>query len=135
MKTPPCVMILEGDILIRHPVAEYLRDCGYRVIQAASTDEARAILAQHRRFAVQIVLADLNAPGTENAFALCAWIRAHRKGVAVITAGSVNSATEKAGEICKGGPALTKPYDHQTVRDQIRRALAARARRAPANKS
>jgi hypothetical protein len=29
-----------ADVLVRMPVVQFLRDCGYRVVEAASTDEA-----------------------------------------------------------------------------------------------
>jgi DNA-binding response OmpR family regulator len=124
----PCILIVDADILIRHPLAEYLRECGYRVVQAANLDEARKVFTQRRRrLAIDVVLADADAPGAENAFAFAAWVRANRLCVEVILAGSVDAAAEKAGELCEEGP-LSKPYDHQLVRDRIRRSLAARDR-------
>ena len=125
---PPCILIVDADILIRHPLAEYLRECGYRVVQAANLDEARKLFTQRRRrLTIDMVLADVNAPGAENAFAFAAWVRANRPGVEVILAASVDAAAEKAGELCEEEP-LSKPYDHQLVLDRIRRSLAARDR-------
>ena len=130
---PPCILIVDDDILIRHPLAEYLRECGYRVVQAANLDEARKLFTQRRRqLAIDVVLADANAPGAENAFAFSGWIRANRPGVAIILAGNIDATAEKAADLCEQGP-VGKPYDHQLVLDRIRRALAARdrARREP----
>jgi DNA-binding response OmpR family regulator len=125
----PCVVIVESDILIRHPLAEYLRECGYRVLQAASTDEARKLFIQRRRrIAIDSILLDIAAPGGENAFALARWIRHNQPTVQVILAGTLEAVTEKAGELCENGPPLSKPYDHQLVADRIRRLLAARDR-------
>jgi DNA-binding response OmpR family regulator len=127
-RRPPCILLVDADILVRHPLAEYLRECGYRVAQAADLDEARKLFTQRRRrLAIDVVLADANAPGAENAFAFAAWVRANRPGVEVILAGSVDAAAEKAGELCEEEP-LSKPYDHQLVLDRIRRSLAARDR-------
>jgi DNA-binding response OmpR family regulator len=124
----PCILLVDADILVRHPLAEYLRECGYRVVQAANLDAARKLFTQRRRrLAIDVVLADADAPGAENAFAFAAWMRANRPGIDVILAGSVNAAAEKAGDLCEEGP-LSKPYDHQLVLDRIRRSLAARAR-------
>jgi DNA-binding response OmpR family regulator len=121
-------LIVDGDILIRHPLAEYLRECGYRVVQAADLDEARRLLMRRRRSpAIDVVLADANAAGAENAFVFAGWIRANRPGVAVILAGNADAAAEKAGDLCENGP-LGKPYDHHLVLDRIRRSLAARDR-------
>lgn len=129
MKRVPCVLIGDADILVRHPLAEYLRECGYRVVQASNADEARTLLTQCRRgFVIDVVLVDVNAPGGENAFALATWIRASNSRVQVILAGTVDAAAEKAGDLCEDGPALSKPYDHQLLLERIRRLLAARDR-------
>jgi len=56
---------------------------------------------------------------------LATWIRANYAGVQVILAGTVDAATEKAGDLCEDGPALSKPYAPQLLLDRIRRALAA----------
>jgi CheY-like chemotaxis protein len=37
------ILVLDGDALVRMPVVQYLRDCGYRVVEAATTEEAIAI--------------------------------------------------------------------------------------------
>jgi len=123
----PRILIVDADILVRHPLAEYLRECGYRVVEAANFDEARQLFTQRRPLAINAVLADVNAPGVENAFAFSGWRRANRPGVAIILAGNIDATAEKAADLCEQGP-LGKPYDHQLVLDRIRQALAARDR-------
>jgi DNA-binding response OmpR family regulator len=101
IRQPSCILIIDSDILIRHQLAEYLRECGYRVVQAANFDEARNLFTQRRRrLAIDVVLADANAPGAEDAFAFAGWMRANRPGVEIILAGSVDAAAEKAGDLC-----------------------------------
>ena len=124
-----CVMIVESDILVRHPLAEYLRECGYRVIEAVNSDEAHQLLnAGLASIEIDIVLADAYASG-ESGFALATWMRGNHPKIEVILAGSVAKAAEKAGELCQDGPALSKPYNHKLVLDHIQRLLAARDRR------
>jgi DNA-binding response OmpR family regulator len=124
----PCILLVDADILVRHPLGEYLRECGYRVVEAANFDEARRLLTQRRRpLVIDVVLADVNAPGPENAFAFAAWVRANRPGVATILAGNIDATAEKAADLCEEGP-LGKPYDHQLVLDRIRRTVATRDR-------
>jgi hypothetical protein len=41
--TPETVLVVEDEILIRMPISQYLRDCGYKVIEAASADEAMMV--------------------------------------------------------------------------------------------
>jgi DNA-binding response OmpR family regulator len=123
------VLIVEADILIRNPLAEYLRECGYRVLEAFDAVEARQVLDDSSQ-TIDIVMADVDAPG-EGGFVFAAWIRGNYPDIEVILAGSLAKAAEKAGQLCQDGPALSKPYDHQIVLDRIRRLLAARDRSKP----
>jgi DNA-binding response OmpR family regulator len=123
-----CVMIVEADILVRHPLAEYLRDCGFRVIEAFNAGEARLLLNAGESFIdVDIVLVDANTPG-QSGFELAAWIRGSHPKIEVILAGSVAKAAAKAGDLCQDGPALSKPYEHKVVLGHIQRLIAARDR-------
>jgi CheY-like chemotaxis protein len=122
---PPCILLVEGDIIVRNPLAEYLRDCGYRVLEAVNAAEARKLLgAAHD---ISLVLADGDMP-EGGGFVLQAWIRENYPHIEVILAGSITRAVEKAGDICKDGPAVSRRYHHQSVLDTIRRLLAARDR-------
>ncbi len=120
MSESPRILIVERDVLVRHPLAEYLRECGYRVAEAMNTAEAQLLL-DRGDFAVDIVLAE-----GETGFELASWARANHPKVEMLLAGTVQRATEKAGELCQDGPALATPYDHQLVLDRIRRMTAAR---------
>jgi hypothetical protein len=66
--------------------------------------------------------------GDAAGFALASWVRTHLPNTQVVLAGTIATATEKAGDICQEGPALSKPYDHRLVLDHIQRLLAARDR-------
>jgi DNA-binding NtrC family response regulator len=35
------ILVVEDEVLIRLPLAEYLRDCGYRVFEASNVAEAK----------------------------------------------------------------------------------------------
>jgi DNA-binding response OmpR family regulator len=125
---PQTVLVVDHEVLVRMVIAAYLRDCGYRVIEAAGHDEARTVVDSDDA-RVSVVLASLEAAGPGEGFALARWIRERRPGVEVILAGTPARAAEAAGEICEQGPLLSRPYDPQIVHDRIRRLLA---RRPPA---
>jgi DNA-binding response OmpR family regulator len=118
------VMLIETDLLVRTPLAQYLRDCGFRVIEAFNTAEARGILA-HAGISIDTILMDADT-AEENGFVFRAWMREHHPSVTVILAGSLEKTTARAGELCEEGPALAKPYDHRLVLQAIRRSIAAR---------
>ena len=121
------VLVVEDEILIRMVIADYLRSCGYRVIEAASADEAIVIL-QHTELEVDVVFSDIEMPGSMDGFELSKWLRANRPGVDVILAGSVARAVDAAAELCDSGP-VPKPYEPQMAADRIRQLMALRSAR------
>jgi CheY-like chemotaxis protein len=118
------VLVVEDEVLLRLVVAEYLRDCGYKVIEAADADEAVAVLKQPD-LQVDVLFSDIDMPGSMDGFALAQWTRANRPGLDVILTGTVPRAVNAAADLCEEGP-MPKPYEPQTVHDRIRRLLASR---------
>jgi DNA-binding response OmpR family regulator len=118
------VLIVEGEILARHPLAEYLRECGFRVVEAVTPEEAHLFLSQDEG-RVDVMLADVSASGGAD-FNLGRWVREHRPGVRVLLVGSISGAAKEAGGLCDEESSVSKPYDHQLVENRIRRLLAER---------
>ena len=123
------LIVVDGDVLVRHVLSDYLRTCGYTVIEAATTDEAASVLSD-TTVDVQAMLCDADAPGQRSAFELRAWSRKERPEVEVILAGSVSAAATKAAELCDEGPQLKRPYDPQSVADYIKRIAGSQDRKA-----
>jgi len=119
------VLIVEDEILIRIPIGQYLRDCGYKVIEAVNADEAMAVLT-YRETVVDIVFSDIEMPGSADGFGLAKWIRENRPGMDVILTGTVPRSVGAAKELCEEG-SVPKPYEAHAVHDHIRRLLAARS--------
>ena len=124
---PKCLIVADADVLIRNALAEYLRNCGYKVFEAATADEV--IMALEEGAAkIDALLTDAELSGRFNAFELRKWVRDHHPDVEVVLAGSVDSAAQAAGHLCDEGPHLQRPYDPQSVAAHIRRLLAATRR-------
>jgi DNA-binding response OmpR family regulator len=126
--TAETVLVVEDDVLIRSVIAAYLRDCGYRVVEAADGEEAKTVLSREDG-RIDILLTDVEMPGGMDGFALAQWVRERRPEVEVVMAGSPRRAAEAAGDLCEQGPHGAKPYEPQVVLDRIRRLLAGRRRR------
>lgn len=62
------IRVVDEDVLARIEVAEYLRDCGYRVIEASSGREAKIILIHGPE--IHVLFADARLEGDDNSFAL-----------------------------------------------------------------
>lgn len=124
------VLIVDAEILVRMAIAQYLRDCGFRVIEAMNGDEAMIVL-EKLDISVHAVLSDTQMPGNMDGFGLAKWIREHRPSVPVILVGSPASAANAAANLCEGGPILAKPYEPQLLVDKIRQMLASAMRSSP----
>src|ERR1700761_2132933 len=114
------VLVVESEVLVRHALSEYLRHCGYRVIEAASTQEAMTLL-NNATVSVDVVFSAVEIEGSVDGFGLSKWVRENRPGVQVILSGSVVKAARAAGDLCEEGPHLTKPYEPQQVVEWIKK--------------
>ena len=121
------VLVIDGDIVSRHAISDYLRHCGYAVVEAANTDEAMAALAE-LSLGIDVILCDMAAIGTRSGFELAQWVRDHRPELEVRLAGSVAVAAKTAAKLCETGPHLRRPYEPQAMVDYIKQLLAARDR-------
>ncbi|MGH8175255.1 MAG: response regulator [Steroidobacter sp.] len=119
------VLVVEDEVFVRMVISDYLRDCGYRVIEAAHADEALIVL-QHVEIDVDVVFSDIEMPGSIDGFGLSKWLRANRPTIDVILAGSVSRAANAAAELCESG-SLPKPYEPQIAVDRIKQLMALRA--------
>lgn len=122
------VLLVDGDVLVRVGLAAFLRDCGLRVVEASSAADARTFVADPA-LGIDIALIDANLAGAEDAFSLAGWLRRTHREIDIVLAGSPEHAIGRAAELCRGGPALPKPYDPKGVLDRINRLRAARDRR------
>lgn len=117
------MLVVEDEVLIRLVIADYLRECGYRVHEAADGVEAVAIL-QSPDVSVDIVFSDVQMPGDMDGFALARWIRTHHPGLRVILTSGVERSADIAGMLCEAGPLLAKPYQPEGVVERIRQLIA-----------
>jgi CheY-like chemotaxis protein len=117
------VLVVDDNVLVRMVIAAYLRDCGFRVIEAVNAEEAIVVLQQSDQD-VDVVFSDVEMKGAMDGFGLNRWIRENHPDVPVILAGTPARASAAAADLCKEGPDLTKPYEPQLVLDRIRRLLA-----------
>jgi CheY-like chemotaxis protein len=118
----PTILVVDDEVLVRVVIAEYLRDCGYRVLEAGSADDAVAVLGS--KLEVDIVFTDLELPGQSSGLELARWIRRRHPDVRVIVTSGVHSSAELAGELCEAGPPIIKPYESDAVVQRIRNLSA-----------
>src|SRR5215813_13072305 len=107
MQLPRVILVLEPDVLVRTTVAEYLRACGYRVIEGIAATDVGAVLNQGHR--LDVILADVNLAGDVNGFTLAKNIRQTHPMVDVILTAGVTGTVASCKELCDEGP-IPKPY-------------------------
>jgi CheY-like chemotaxis protein len=117
------VLLVEDEVLVRLVVAGYLRECGYRVYEAANAREAVAIL-QSPEVSIDVVFSDVQMPGDLDGFGLARWIRANKPGVQVVLTSGIERSAEIAATLCEAGPLLKKPYPPQEVVDRVKQLIA-----------
>ena len=122
------ILVVEDEVLVRLVIAEYLRECGYKVHEAAHADEAIAVL-QAPEVSIDIVFSDVVMPGIMDGFGLARWVHDNRPEVEVILTSSIDRSADIAGTLCEAGPLLEKPYEPHGVVDRIKQ-LIAKTRRA-----
>ena len=123
------ILIVEDEVLIRLDVADYLRGCGYRVIEAGNASEAMAIFQSGQR--IDLVFSDVQLPGSMDGFALARWVRTHQPEIKVILTSGVARSAQVAGQLCEDGPLEKKPFDPQQLLQRIRESLALVRRAEP----
>ena len=119
----PTILVVEDEVLIRLVIAEYLRECGYRVHEAVSAEEAILIL-QAPEVSIDIVFSDVEMPGGMDGFGLARWIQAHMPDTQVILTSGAERSADIAGTLCEAGPLMKKPYHTQEVVDRIKQLKA-----------
>jgi CheY-like chemotaxis protein len=118
------ILVVDDEVLIRLVIAEYLRECGYTVHEAAHADEAIAVL-DTPDITIDLVLSDVQMPGGSiDGFGLARWVRRHHPEVKVLLTSGAARSTEIAGELCERGPFLAKPYEPSVALERIKHLLA-----------
>ncbi len=120
------LLLVEPDVVLRLGLSEYLRSCGYRVLEAANAQEAHALL-EGAEVAVMLVDAQLAGPG--GGFELSRWAHANKPEVEVVLAAGLAGKTEAAARLCESKGRAPCSLDELKARIGAMRAWQARPRR------
>jgi len=118
---PPTVLVVDDDMLVREPIADYLREVGYQVLEAGDAREAIDVVdhADH----VDLVFSDIRMPGDLDGVGLAHWVHTHRPELPVLLTSGYDPNGWLAGEFGHGVRLIQKPYSQDQVLRQIRRLL------------
>jgi CheY-like chemotaxis protein len=118
------VLIVEDEVLVRLVLAEQLRDCGYRVLEAGNAVEAIAVLEAD--IGVDVLFTDVQMPGPQDGFGLVRWTRQHRPHIEVIVTSGHDRTAHPACDLREEVPYVRKPYDPARLAGEIGRLFGSR---------
>ena len=118
------VLVAESDIFARMVLAQFLRECGYDVLEAGTSEDVLALFRSGRR--IDVILLDAQISGGLAGFTLTRQIRENFPGTEIVLTFGVVKAAEKAADICDEGP-LERPYHPQEIVRRIKRLREKRA--------
>lgn len=115
------VLLVEDELLLRWPAGEFLREAGYRVIEAATAHEAIAVLSSGAH--VDVVFSDVNLTQEMSGHALAGWIAGNHPHLPVL----LTSGDRDALALVRTGATravLAKPYDFGELGNRIQELLS-----------
>src|SRR5215475_11285923 len=98
---PRVVLVVEPEILVRIVISDYLRECGYKVIEAVTADDVVTVLESGQK--IDIVFAEVRLSGSMDGFGLAQWVREKHPDVDVMLASGTPGTAAKAGDLCDEG--------------------------------
>lgn len=116
------VLVVEDEIMVRMPIAEFLRNSGYNVIEAGDAGEAMA--AMYGGEPVSLVFSDVRMPGKMDGFGLAEWFQLHYPNVPVLLTSGYNGGRSLPVDGRRGVKFIEKPYSQSHVARRIAALLA-----------
>ncbi len=114
-KTPACILVVEDDVLVRVVIADELRAQDFLVIEAATADQALSYF--QAGIQVDLVLSDIEMPGSMNGLGLIHHLRAQAPHLPTVLTSGIPPGVHDADAF------LAKPYDMDQLVALIGRLL------------
>jgi CheY-like chemotaxis protein len=115
-KEAAIVLIVEDEPLVRTCAVTMMEEAGFKVLEAATADEALQIL--ERRNDIAVVFTDVHMPGSMDGVKLAHAVRDRWPPINIIvTSGRL---PVKASDLPDGGRFFPKPYDPGQIQQVLR---------------
>jgi putative nucleotidyltransferase with HDIG domain len=117
---PIRILVIDDDELVRRTVAEMLASCGYEPVQAATPDQALALLEDEH---VRLVVSDIVMPGL-NGFELTEAVRQRRPSLPVLLITGVGTDEALSEALARGAAGLIgKPFTIAELSERVAAVL------------
>jgi CheY-like chemotaxis protein len=120
------ILVVEAEAPLRARVSEFLRDCGYAVVEASSGARAQDVLAKQH---VDLLFSDIamrsgasqtgTVPGGEPRLALEKWVRLHYPSVKILLTSRYPQMLEEMADLQDS--IVTKPYNYIALWHRVER--------------
>ncbi len=118
-ETVTTVLVVDDEPIVRDVVVRYLNREGFRTLEAADGDSARALLEREQP---SLVVLDLMLPGTDG-LTLCRWIR-ERSQVPVIMLTALGEESDRIVGLELGADDyVTKPFSPRELATRVKAVL------------
>lgn len=117
------VLVVDDDDMIRMSIADYLRDSGLDVLEAASGEAGQAAFAAGAP--IDVVFSDVQMSPHLDGIALANWVHAHHPNVPVMLTSGVAVLSSLPEAICPQSSVFIKPYKFTAVAARIQALLGA----------
>ena len=119
------ILVVEDDIFIRMPIAQYLRDCGYKVIEAQNGKVAIKLAAEHAG-KIDLLLTDMVMPGITGQELAVRLQRDYPTLAVVFMSGYSEHAAMEMANADPSVRLMTKPFNRSTVLRAVGEILQSR---------
>jgi CheY-like chemotaxis protein len=113
------VLVVEDDRDVREVALAVLQGAGYRVLEAASGDEAYRLLVAHPELQVDVLFTDVVMPGQLDGIDLANAARSLRPRLPILYASGFANLVRANRHKDLRGPLLHKPYRPRELRAAI----------------
>jgi DNA-binding response OmpR family regulator len=113
------ILVVDDEPIVREVVVRYLKREGYRTLEAADGDAARATI---ERSALDLVVLDVMLPGTDG-LELCRWIRSESELPVIMLTARGEEADRIVGLELGADDYVTKPFSPRELAARVRTVL------------
>ena len=118
-ESPPIVLVVEDNALVRVIIAEFLEEAGFVVIQAEDGAAAIVVLESDAEF--HILFTDIQMPGPIDGVGVADLVCQRRPGTPIV----LTSGRDVPDRLPLGGRFVSKPYDNRKIATLLQELLAA----------
>ena len=117
------ILVVEDDRDVREIALAVLEAGGFRVLEAASGDEAHRLLLAHPDLRIDVLFTDVVMPGRLDGIELAEAARSLRPGLQVLFATGIADLVRDHRDTEPQGPVLRKPYRPADLRRALETLL------------